>query len=540
MCRSVAQGGRRCRGGKCAESRRARQRSYQSRRRKRNVLSTLLSSVPQDPMLPSTTPRTIEMPQTPIELVPSLLSEKERAERSAKIAEMRDAGRFKILDDGISTERREEIRVMSRDEAISYAEQLREDLDVDLTLNSLDKDCSPEEIELAKQVATLLGDVTVSWMEGQTAEQEVNAAVLIDEFEKDIRTFHDFTPAKEREYRKLFEDRATELAAARYEVFTEYLDGLVGTDMDINANIRKSAPKNVRENMSWASRVIPNAFKRNAEQRCQPLNVYPMGDGGRGGYNAGTSCTVTYTTSTVYEDESAVIASVVTDEVKRHPVKIPGTDMAMPMKLGGIAGNADHEAEIMNTVTALNNFTKSNLALARRTNQATALPDNERIEFERGVTEDGYLTVVQRRVTLHQEVSQGNTLMVSESPSMVLHELGHRVQHANPHMWVVEAADILERDGGKEKSQYFADPEPVFKDHFPEHYSGKVYHGLNATELFTTGLEAAFTGAFGAGSGVGLSGEKHVTVDDRKRYPSDRRHLLITLGLLAGAPRHKP
>lgn len=117
------------------------------------------------------------------------------------------------------------------------------------------------------------------------------------------------------------------------------------------------------------------------------------------------------------------------------------------------------------------------------------------------------------------------------SESTMYHELGHRMETYVPQISVA-TNQFLERrttlpNGVREPERTYARGERVRADGFTESYIGKSYPGVS-TEVFSTGLEALFTGEHG-----GLTG----ATNRGKDYSADVEHRNLVLGLYASALR---
>lgn len=126
------------------------------------------------------------------------------------------------------------------------------------------------------------------------------------------------------------------------------------------------------------------------------------------------------------------------------------------------------------------------------------------------------------------------------------HELAHRMEHAVPEVLAMER-DFLQRrttgpNGAREemkaiyKQKRGHAPEVGYDDNFPLHYSGKVYQdrtgndGGHHYELLSTGVEALFGGQHGGYVGLSSAGVSYSRDDDYRSF---------VLGVLACAERTK-
>lgn len=125
----------------------------------------------------------------------------------------------------------------------------------------------------------------------------------------------------------------------------------------------------------------------------------------------------------------------------------------------------------------------------------------------------------------------------SDARSMT-HELAHRMEDRNPEIGIATKEFLRRRTEGLPKQLYYR-KELVTEDSFADRYMGKDhYRGTEHTELFSCGMEAVAHGRFG-----GLRGHTHVDLsapDLRHAAPrADPEHLALVLGLLATANHPK-
>lgn len=452
--------------------------------------------------------------------------------QSAGIPVKTTPGLFDVLTD----EYRNELRSKDINEVAALVTQLRDRIDVDRVVNSVTENSSPEEKRAAVEAVSLLGDVTLSWVEGQTVEQEAAAAVVLSNYRHAFQTAEAagggaFVTMAFAEYAPRLDEAANNISEARYSAIRELLSNTVGTGMSIDPYVHEAAPEHTRRMLKRFADVTPDSWKKNVEQRCGKLNIFAAKE--RGVYFMETDQEIKYPTYEVCEQETAAIAATVTNSLQVVPVQLPGDDYPQPVKLGGRAD--DPYSRYLNeyTVAQMNRYMAE-----RKVAGKLDIPDDEFIEFESAVTDDGRLTVIQKRVTLHDATYEGNVLQLDHAkPSTVMHEMSHRMQHGNPHLWVVEKGIIDARRGAGEPETTFGnDGEPVIADEFAHIYFGKYYPQYKVTESLATGMEVLFEGTYGAGSGVGLTTDRYARPVDYQ-FKVDRRHIAATVGLLASATK---
>jgi hypothetical protein len=119
---------------------------------------------------------------------------------------------------------------------------------------------------------------------------------------------------------------------------------------------------------------------------------------------------------------------------------------------------------------------------------------------------------------------------------VAMHEFAHRVEATTPHITAYEDAFLKRRAGHlpvegnsevtpeKLSSIYSGKKEVGFKDNFPSHYMGKVYHGSSYKEILSMGMESVFSGT--NGGLVGLD-----------NYSADADYKKFILGVLASSAK---
>ncbi len=129
---------------------------------------------------------------------------------------------------------------------------------------------------------------------------------------------------------------------------------------------------------------------------------------------------------------------------------------------------------------------------------------------------------------------ESQEIQSSGSMSTMYHELAHRMECSVPQI-ALATNNFLERrttlDNGRREPErgYGArgSGERVRPDHFADKYVGKTYRGA-ATEVFSVGTEALFSGRFG---GLGAHNK------ESEKYSADPEHRNLILGLFATAAR---
>jgi hypothetical protein len=140
--------------------------------------------------------------------------------------------------------------------------------------------------------------------------------------------------------------------------------------------------------------------------------------------------------------------------------------------------------------------------------------------------------------TAELTVTKDGQVFVGEDKGMrvAMHEFAHRVEATTPHVTAYEDAFLKRRAGhlpvqdGSEvtpekiSSIYSGKKEVGFKDNFPSHYMGKVYHGSSYKEILSMGMESVFSGT--NGGLVGLD-----------NYSADADYKKFILGVLASSAK---
>ncbi|MCT7371957.1 hypothetical protein [Mycolicibacterium llatzerense] len=158
------------------------------------------------------------------------------------------------------------------------------------------------------------------------------------------------------------------------------------------------------------------------------------------------------------------------------------------------------------------------------------------MHFATAATTDGgteEVIYVQGHRTRIRTVSAGYSaeLTYSDSRSMT-HELGHRMEDNNREISIVTKAFLARRTAGLPQTRY-GRTELVVEDGFSSAYIGKNYEGTDHTELVSCGMEAITHGRYG-----GLRGHPSINMAAPQKQTApraDREHLAMVLGLLAVA-----
>lgn len=453
-----------------------------------------------------------------------------KALRDAKIAAMEAEGRFHVLDKPLAVKDRNRIRAMDTAQVSRLINKLRDHLDVETLVVNLDP-TNLEDVRRAQRIAAFLGDVSMTWVEGQTRKHDRQAAALIDSYNQGLRSALRLGKKELAAWRghhgAKFESMARELGAARYDAVTQLLQRTVGTDKPIQkVKQHSSAPPNIQDQLSWVSPLIPNALKSGVENNCRDAYIFTAGDESH--YDDADTSTVVYYTERVYEEQRKRIDAQVGSVPRKCMVHLPDVGRTVSVKLGGLEGNAEDEEHARRAIEALN-------TAASRTKST--------MKFRRGVTPNGHLTVVPYHPITQSATVSGNALAVTGERHVLLHEFGHRIEHGNPYVTSLERYAIRSRLKPGEKAVSDKGAFKRFEDTFANYYSGTVWKDwLRKTELFTTGLETLCGYRNGAGVGLAMRSndmDKSVNHLVDTRLIEDRELVSMTLGILITAKREK-
>lgn len=447
--------------------------------------------------------------------------------RDAKIAAMEAEGRFHILDKPLAVKDRNRIRAMDTAQVSRLINQLRDHLDVETLVVNLDP-TNLEDVRRAQRIAAFLGDVSMTWVEGQTRKHDKQAAALIDSYDREMsaalaRRDNAAAKALRDKYRADFDRMAWQLGEARISAVTELLHHTVGTDKPIrNVTLHLTTPTSVQDHFDRTSPMIPNSLKSGIERNCKQVHVFMTDDACY--YDDADVCDVVYAVPSVDARVQKSIDTQAGPVTSKCAVSIPGTGKTVFVTLGGAVGRAADEQQVNAAVKALNKAAKSG---------------GSSLQFQRGITESGHLTVVPYYSTRQTTTVNGNVLRVTNDHKSVLHEFGHRVEHGNTYITHLERTTIKTRASGENPALTGKNYE-AFKDDFANYYSGTIWIDGKA-ELFTTGLEALCGYRNGAGVGLGMwsSGMDQTVSMTDQRLIEDRELVSMTLGILTTAKREK-
>lgn len=153
-----------------------------------------------------------------------------------------------------------------------------------------------------------------------------------------------------------------------------------------------------------------------------------------------------------------------------------------------------------------------------------------------GGTEEVIYVQGHRTRTRTESAGVSAELTYRDSRSMT-HELAHRMEDRNREISAATKHFLYRRTAGLPKTRY-ARNEYVTEDGFAASYIGKDYPKTDHTEIFSTGMEAITHGEYG-----GLRGHPSINLAAPQRSTApraDREHLALVLGLLAVANKRLP
>lgn len=155
-----------------------------------------------------------------------------------------------------------------------------------------------------------------------------------------------------------------------------------------------------------------------------------------------------------------------------------------------------------------------------------------------------------KRLALHVPEAYSR-FSTSESPivgeltfsddASVAHEFGHHLEYNNPEISFACKEFLQRRTEGLEKVVYHRSSkgtEWVTPDGFVDSYIGKHYNDTHHTEVFSMGVEALMTGAHGGLLGVEVDTSGVTRSEDKtvpKRHKADPEHFALIMGLLSSA-----
>ncbi len=539
MCRSKAHGGRRCRGGKCAESRRARQRAYQARKRSErkqleqhkstSPLSTSLKSPITDSALRESdsvyVKHLFEDLESAADTDVSKWQKKQsrdnfRANRRLAVMEMMvREGRFDILDYELSDDDRARIQGMSAEEFQGMLDGVRDHLDVDTVVNDYGHSGTIGD-DPGERTVRFIGELANTWLDGQTAAE-------LSAYRDDVAHFNG-----DGDQKTSFFDHSRHIAAARREAVSSALSAL-GTSAGVKASISTQKRK-IGAHLREVSRLYPDAWKRSVDENCNELRIYASE--ARAHYKE--SAQVTHK---AWHDNGThtLLRGTFTEptEVTLNPYFDGTTDTKdhVTVAIGGDPNNPEHVSSNNTAAEALNaKLSEMKLYVGGRKWYA---PASESVRYETCVTENGTLGVKQQKFRAEGRESVIRT--PEDDPSTLAHELAHRMEWGNEHIRALEARFLSRRAGDEEATSYHSDEQDFYADHFTNTYIGKVYnHGTR--EVLSVGMEMLFYGDNGAGVGAELPYDAYTRKGDDGRTVEDRDHLNFVLGLLFSARKSIP
>lgn len=542
MCRSNAQGGRRCKGAKCAESRRARQRAYQARKRaaRKNALSAAASSATS--VFASLMPafKESDLSEKDREYI-GLLQEKAgdtvfsrahaesnfRANRRLLVIDHMVAdGRFDILDRGLTDEDRAQIQSMTPEQFTENLNALRDHLNVDTLINDYGYSGTVAH-DPAEKAVQFVGEVVNTWLDKQVEAEMAALGDTLSEWERDraaggsaIKTMGD--------YRSRFQECAKDIGKARSTALSVMLGSAVGTDADVAADI-SSQKKKIGAHIKDVSRLYPDSWKRSVDEKCNPLRIYA------------STARAHYSGSKQRSEKGWIPANV--PLVMSRPMEAPEVVSLNPyfdyggdrdetkVVVGGDPSNPDHVKLNEEAAATLNEaLDHMRLWVGGRKGSIKA---SSQARFVVSTTDEGTLTLRKERY----DNLPGREAVIrvhQDSPSTLAHELAHRMENGNTHIQALEARFLSRRTEGEEAVGYYRDKQEFYSDHFTNTYVGKVYND-GYREVLSMGMEMLLYGKAGAGVGSEISVDKHTKKSGDGRTVADREHLNFVLGLLFSA-----
>lgn len=536
MCRSLSEGGRRCPCGQ-GERRRAYQRARYALKQAENAAGgvMLLSAADGVPGVPGanhqspaqTTPIFKGVRPTSVSGSPTLshMSPSQAAARTQKLSELVSNGTIAKVLSGFPASEQRRVQGLS---AVQMAQELaaeRDTLALGETLHCVDASSTFADRKIAERVTNFVGEMSLAWVNGRTRNEEAAVQSLIDAYDN----IPNPTATDIQKYAPMIEKAADDLGRARHAAFKQLISAVFGKPRALTSPVYTSPELDgwISSANALVADVIPNPMKDNMD-RLGGLEIHVM-DSGRGAYSVDITGPLPSVSYEPHTSGTAAVDAVATHATQRVvPVNIDGTKVYFPY-LGGNAFDFDAEMNLAQALDYVNAQMK------------TQAKNGGYLVFTRRVTGDGRLSAECHVATEKLVTPQTNAIFVARGDSSVLlHEYGHRVQHAHPYLQVVESWNIFDRCGPEAYSSpipYFGDPnELVRPDEFVDHYSGKVYSF--GTELFTTGLEALFSSKRGAGVGAGFAANQHANKDmNTLRLRPDPRLLTITAGILMSAPK---
>lgn len=592
MCRDIEHGGRRCPNTPSSvANRRARQRKYMARKREKakalkaaeqqaaaeftarfaeaQTLAPVAAHLFGRPLLPVIDPQALDRVR---DFRPGPFGPKRQTAAfaaSETIDEMRRQGRFDILDAELDDAQRERIAALSEAELTAELDALRDHLCVDTLVSGVDMH---NETALAEKASRRIGDVALTWVNAQLREQrdaaletrsrsaqeivsaEARRAELIRErgqmarFTSDAASEwyseYDAAGARLTQAESALSAQASEFVAERARALSTLVDALVGSSAEVGTG--KFTGAGIRANraaLKDAAARYPDAWKA-ASDAMEPMTVLGIGPRGRASYSHRAAVKgQTWATWAAPDgpgepgDVPELRATGVSWLRHRYPdLDVPQTGHYIDVLIGGDPDNPDHVA--------------ANAAEVERLNAADAKYRESHPRKRWMKTTRWRSDVRNGRLTVVEEIDAGKGVVGYEprmrvnpkDPSDTTHELGHRMEVANPHLARVCREFVRRRasdDNGDmpRPIRYRRDKQDVYPDNFVSAYVGKLYGDAPHTEVLTTGMEALFHGRYGAGEGLGTATDDYDRSDGSRMLAADRDHLNMVLGLLLTAPK---
>ena len=581
MCRSKDKGGRRCNGASCAESRRARQRAYQARVRAARKTASALHAAQETspvtdllsrisgahdrsswtgafaslkPALPVQSPRPGEDGQgiyvngkvAPIHIHRSL-------------EELRNDGRFDVLNTPLTDEDREELASLPADEMGVRLSALRDHFGTTLTVSMADKH---HDVELAETVTRYMGDVTSAWVDGQSSEQLNAAREFAQVFAAENASLSDRIsrlsaevdacddPVRKREIQRDGLEECTRIAEkknaltremsahaqavakARASAMVQLMGQTVGSSEEIPVSEISGKKRVLQANLGEVEAYFPDSWKQNT------LNLRPLAiraSKARAHYSGASPVKVQH--HIAYEADTARYA----DYEFPTPVFVPSRRRYEDVQVlvGGDPDNPDHVAIMEQERDRLN--TEDAAWISSQDKRHMTPRRKAKPRWEVFTNAHGFLALRETFPRGYRVERYESVIRVDDSKSTLTHELSHRMEAANPHLRAVCEEFVRRRstdENGERETpiRYYKDKEPVYKDNLINAYMGKMYKDKH-TEVLSTGMEMLMHGEFGAGTGMGTSSGTYTREDSdtKERIASDKEHLDLIMGLLVSA-----
>lgn len=578
MCRPLSQGGRRCKGPSCAESRRRRQREYQARRRAKlkaeqaaaapslsafeRAVAAAMGESPRDgwtgifadlqPAVPLPVEpedeRGFKVPRNG-KAVPKYLDD--------ALESLAADGRFDLLDTPLTDEDRAEIAKLDVVSAGERITALRDHFNATLTVSMADQH---HRADLAESVTRYIGDVSNAWVEGQITEQLSAAETFAANFPRENDLLNQLQKAtsarmgnarttaerdealknlvavsKERiRYNQTFEHHAKEVGKARAAAVTALLSQTVGSSDQLPVGDITGQKRALRENLGEVERFYPDSWKQNT-LNLDPLIIRPSK--ARAHYSANSPVKernyIGYVSDEQREADYPVPTAVTVSSRRRYePVEI---------LVGGDPSNAEHVAAMEAARDRLERLDAE--WVSQRDKKYLSTRQKAKPRWEVYTNDNGRLALRETFPYGTRIAGYESVIRVNTDKATLTHELAHRMEHANPHLRAVCEEFVRRRttnaDGVRDVPiRYLKDREPVYEDNLVNAYMGKMYK-RHFTEVLSTGMEMLMHGEFGAGHGYGAAGGKYFreSPEEQGRLAADKEHLNLVLGLLVSAAR---